>query len=100
MVFCLRRVRRAVHPVQHQSRHQSRRRSCWRTARPRPPVAAHDGHLPARKGVPLATIQVILGHATIGVTMGYIDATALDALGAAKAAMTSAFDDIRASAGA
>jgi integrase len=29
------------------------------------------------RGVPLATIQAILGHATIGVTMGYIDATAL-----------------------
>ena len=52
------------------------------------------------KGVPLATIQAILGHSTIGVTMGYIDATALDALDAAKAAMASAFDDIRASAGA
>jgi integrase len=47
------------------------------------------------KGVPLATIQAILGHATIGVTMGYIDATALDTLEVARAAMSAAFDDIR-----
>ena len=38
--------------------------------------------------MPLATIQAILGHATIGVTMGYIDATALDTLEVARAAMS------------
>jgi integrase len=47
------------------------------------------------KGVPLATIQAILGHATIGVTMGYIDATALGTLEVARAAMSAAFEDIR-----
>jgi integrase len=47
------------------------------------------------RGVPLATIQAILGHATIGVTMSYIDATALYTLELARAAMSDAFDDIR-----
>jgi len=47
------------------------------------------------KGVPLATIQAILGHATIGVTMGYIDATALDVMEQARAGMAAAFADVR-----
>lgn len=51
------------------------------------------------KGVPLATIQAILGHATIGVTMGYIDATALDTLDQARKAMESTFADIRRAGG-
>ena len=43
------------------------------------------------RGVPLATIQAILGHATIG----YIDATALDTLEVAREAMRDAFTEIR-----
>ena len=51
------------------------------------------------RGVPLATIQAILGHATIGVTMGYIDATALDTLEVAREAMRDAFAEIRRAGG-
>ncbi len=43
------------------------------------------------RGVPLATIKAILGHATIG----YIDATALDTLEVAREAMRDAFTEIR-----
>jgi integrase len=68
---------------------------------PKPLVTPHDLRRSAAtflhgQGVPLATIQHVLGHASISTTIGYIDGANEDPLEQSRAAMGRAFAAMRA----
>jgi integrase len=72
-----------------------------RRAGPKSNVSPHDLRRSAAtflhgQGVPLATIQVILGHTSIATTLRYIDGASEDMLEQAERAMAQAFAKMRA----
>jgi integrase len=80
--------------------HVGRKAGIRRTG-PKSNITPHDLRRSAAtflhgQGVPLATIQVILGHTSINTTLRYIDGASEDMLAQAERAMTQAFAKMRA----